>query len=461
MIRQAIRRVDAVRSSRTASAIVLAATAPGLLANVPADSVPTAATVGSFTISSVGDLINAEPLDIERDAEARKLAEILRASDAAIGNQETTFFDLATFPGSGPGSPYILLGRPTLAKGLNALGITMVSTASNHSNDWGIEGLAAMTRLLDAAGLVHAGDGMTLADARRPRFLQTAKGRVALIAAASTYKQGAKAQDAIQGVPARPGINGLRIRPINIVTAGTMRHLRAAWGQTRGSGDLVVSVDTPFAQPIEKRYRVGPRPGVIYDMNVIDHDAIIDAIRAGKRGADLAVFTIHAHENADTMDDMAPGPPADFLVRLFHDAVDAGADIVMGGGPHSIRGIEVYRGKPIFYGMGVFLFGGNVVLTQEQRTERYEDGAQVDRRNPKDQAFQEPASWSESFIATTRFEGGKLREVRLHPLDRKGGGGTRLAEPERARQILASLQTLSRPFGTTITVEGATGVIRP
>ena len=87
--------------------------------------------------------------------------------------------------------------------------------------------------------------------------------------------------------------------------------------------------------------------------------------------------------------------------------------------------------------------------------------AQVDRRNPKDQAFQEPASWSESFIATTRFEGGKLREVRLHPLDRKGGGGTRLAELERARQILASLQTLSRPFGTTITVEGATGVIRP
>src|SRR6185436_614992 len=82
MIRQAIRRVDAVGSSRIASAIVLAATAPGLLANVPANSVPTAATVGSFTISSVGDLINAEPLDIERDAEARKLAEILRASDA-------------------------------------------------------------------------------------------------------------------------------------------------------------------------------------------------------------------------------------------------------------------------------------------------------------------------------------------------------------------------------------------
>jgi len=459
--RRAIRNWGKLPCSGLLGALVLTVISTDALANTTKDTAPPTKMHGSFTVSSVGDLINAEPLDLEDDADARRLAQILRSSDVAIGNQESTFFDIATFPGPGPGSPYILLGRPTLATGLNALGIDMVSTASNHSNDWGVEGLIAMTRLLDAAGVVHAGDGMTLAEARAPRFLRSPKGRVALIAAASTYKQGAKAQDAIDGVPARPGISGLRVRPIEIVSASTMRHLRAAWGQKQGQGDLIVSVDTPFAQPIEKRYRVGPRPRVIYDMNVLDHDAIIDAIRAGKRDADVAVFTIHAHENDDNMDDLASGPPADFLVRLFHDAVNAGADVVMGGGPHSMRGIEIYRGKPIFYGLGVFLFGGNVVLTQEQKTERYEDGAQRDSRNPKDRAFKEPESWSEGFIATTQFEDGTLREVRLQPLDRTAGHGTRLATSFRAREILARLQDLSRPFGTVIAIDGATGVIRP
>ncbi|MGC4250045.1 MAG: CapA family protein [Sphingobium sp.] len=433
----------------------------GAIASSSSDLAPAAKVRGTFTLSSVGDLINARPLDIQGDQNARDIARVLKASDVSIANQETVFFDLSTFGGAAPGSPYILLGRPELAQGLKDFGIGMVSVAGNHSNDWGIEGLTAMTDLLDAAGVAHAGDGKTLAEARAPRFLQTPKGRVALIAAASTYKQGAKAQDAMEDVPARPGISGLRIRPINIVTAETMRHLRAAAGQLDGLGDLVVSVDTPFAQPIEKRYRIGTAPGVIYDMNVVDHDAIVDAIRKGKEEADLAVFTIHAHENADTMDDMASGPPADFLVRLFHDAVDAGADVVMGSGPHSMRGIEIYRGKPIFYGLAVFLFGGNVVLTQEQKTEQYEDGAKADASNPKDATFRQPESWNEGFIATTTLQDGKLREVRLRPLDRAAGKGTRLADPQRAWEILENLQQLSRPFGTIITIEGSTGVIRP
>jgi len=101
------------------------------------------------------------------------------------------------------------------------------------------------------------------------------------------------------------------------------------------------------------------------------------------------------------------------------------------------------------------------VLTQEQKTERYEDGAQRDSRNPKDRAFKQPESWSEGFIATTQFEDGILREVRLQPLDRTAGHGTRLATSFRAREILARLQNLSRPFGTVIAIDGATGIIRP
>src|SRR5205085_741119 len=73
----------------------------------------------------------------------------------------------------------------------------------------------------------------------------------------------------------------------------------------------------------------------------------------------LVVFTIHAHESPTGMDDDTPEPP-DFLIKLFHSAVDAGADVIMGGGPHSLRGVEIYKGQPVFYGMGVFFIKGEI-----------------------------------------------------------------------------------------------------
>ena len=62
-------------------------------------------------------------------------------------------------------------------------------------------------------------------------------------------------------------------------------------------------------------------------------------------------MTIHAHEPGNWSQE-----PADFLPKLAHTAIDAGADEFIGHGPHQIRGIEVYRGKPIFYSLGDFIF---------------------------------------------------------------------------------------------------------
>jgi len=75
--------------------------------------------------------------------------------------------------------------------------------------------------------------------------------------------------------------------------------------------------------------------------------------------------------------------------------------------------------------------------------------------------------WYQSIVTTTRFEKGRLAEIRLHPVDlsytARGAdrGVPRLAAPEVARTILERLQRLSRPFGTAIAIEQGTGVIRP
>jgi len=424
---------------------------------------------GRFTVTSLGDLINAHPIAQTSSPDLSDLLRLAGGGDVSIANQETQFFDLKAFRGYAPGSPYDLLGEPALATDLKAIGIDMVSTANNHGDDWGVEGLRETTRLLDAAGIVHAGDGATLADAQAPRYFVTPKGRVALIATTSTFRPGAKAQDAMGDVPARPGISGLRLREITIVRRQALDQLRAAAGRSKADGDLVEMINTRFAQQIEQVYRAGAAPGFSYEMNSFDRDAILRNIRKGKDNADLAVFAIHAHENADGMDDLAIGLPADFLVSLAHDAVDAGADVVMGGGPHSLRGIEIYRGKPIFYGLGVFMFGGKVVLTQDQQTERYgaATSTKSDPANPKDGSFRTPASWDEGVIATTTFKDGALEEVRLYPLDRaatpahSGANRERLASPERARQILESLRRASIAFGTRIEIRGAVGIIRP
>jgi hypothetical protein len=67
----------------------------------------------------------------------------------------------------------------------------------------------------------------------------------------------------------------------------------------------------------------------------------------------------------------------------------------------------------------------------------------------------------------SRFEHGQLSEIRLHPLELTDDvrmahrGIPRLASPQMAQRILARLQKLSQPLGTTITIENNIGIIRP
>ena len=75
--------------------------------------------------------------------------------------------------------------------------------------------------------------------------------------------------------------------------------------------------------------------------------------------------------------------------------------------------------------------------------------------------------WYQSVVTTSRFEKGRLAEIRLHPVDlnyaARGAdrGVPRPATAEVARTILERLQRLSQPFGTRIAIEQGVGVIRP
>lgn len=423
---------------------------------------------GAFTLVGIGDLLYSHPMANSADGEFQKVVALIQRGDVTIGNQEGVFFHLETFKGQGYGNG-LLWGEGTLAQDMRAMGVRMVSVANNHATDWGPEGLLETSRLLDEAGIVHSGGGRTLQEARKAGVLTTAKGRVALVSVASTFKPNAGANDAIGDVPSRPGISILRTRKVNLVTEEQMamiRELATALASPPQPAPAPDAQDVAFG---EQTYRVSGRPGLRYDMDLYDHAGLLKAVRDAKQQADLVVFTIHAHESPTGMDDDTPEPP-NFLVTLFHNAVDAGADVILGGGPHSLRGVEIYKGRPVFYGMGVFFIKGEIKALEETMFHVFPDAnGRAPAPKPAERSVRaggNPASWYDGVVARIDFENAKAKTVRLYPLDVGNTyeparrGVPHLADAETARRILEALQKDSAQFGTRISIEGSVGVVR-
>jgi poly-gamma-glutamate synthesis protein (capsule biosynthesis protein) len=121
---------------------------------------------------------------------------------------------------------------------------------------------------------------------------------------------------------------------------------------------------------------------------------------------------------------------------------------------HVLRGVEIYKGRPIFYGLGEFFRQMDVVgLSGMGNRSRGDENS--------------PPIKYDSVVAISRFERGTLAEIRLHPIELTDDvrmahrGVPRTAPPEGAQRILTRLQALSAPLGTTIAIEGGVGVIRP
>lgn len=464
--------VASIWDAAAPSASVAAPQQPPRPSNEPQDFLRTppkpASVKGNFSLVSLGDLLYQHPMADFADPEFQKVVSLIKKGDVTIGNQEGVAFDLKTFNGEAYGNG-LLWGEASLAKDMKALGVDMVSVANNHSTDWGPEGLLESRKLLDDAGLVHSGGGRTLQEARRAGILDTPKGKVALVSTASTFKANAGANDAIYDVPARPGISTLRLKKINLVNREQLiaiRKLATERASPRAPAPAPDATEVVFGEQI---YRLSDKGGLSYDMDLYDHAGLLKSVRDAKSASDLVVFTIHAHESTTGMDDDTPAPP-DFLVRLFHDAIDAGADVILGGGPHSLRGIEIYKGKPILYGMGVFFIKSNPMGLQESALQVFPDstGHAPPPRPPERsvRAGGNPASWYDGLVAVTDFENGKATTVRLYPLDVGNTyeplrrGIPHLADAATALRILQTLQKDSAPFGTKVTIEGSVGIIR-
>jgi poly-gamma-glutamate synthesis protein (capsule biosynthesis protein) len=461
-------RVSADCATLASLLMSLSAAASAQPAQVPSDDPqqlvhgqPKPASVrGKFSVASVGDLLLARPQSQTADPEMGKVLTLLRSADVAIANQEGMAFDLKTYSGWAYGDGQVW-GYPSMARDYRAMGIDLISVANNHAMDWGPVGLFDSMKLLDAAGVAHAGGGRDLKEARSAGFFDTPKGRVGLVATASTFKANASADDAFGETPARPGISTLRTETVHEVTS---EHMAAIRRLATELASPLKPAPAPDARQITfggEVYREAERPGLHYEMDLYDHAGLLKAVLEAKEQSDLVVFYIHAHESPTGDDGDTPEPP-DFMIKLFHDVVDVGADVVMGGGPHSLRGIEIYKGKPLLYGLGLFYFKPIIMALQETALRKYSDEGYAPEPDPRPH---NPDIWYDSVLVISDFNGAKLERVRLYPIDLKNTdppgsrGLPHLAAPEKARQILETLQRDSLQFGTKIVVRGSMGVI--
>jgi poly-gamma-glutamate synthesis protein (capsule biosynthesis protein) len=424
-----------------------------------------------FTIATVGDIILGAPQSMNADPGFQPILELLRSADVTTGNYEGNIIDGRFFDGTGPGG---FGAPPSVAADLKALGFDIVARANNHAGEYGPEGHVETNRHLDEAGVVYAGSAPKYWSARAARFVDTRRGRVGMVATASSYPSNIMAEPPRGEWPGRGGVSALRLNqvfmsPPDVFAAA--RVVRDAFPNGTGfrsrppnTGTAVASIGNEF-----RLDRNATEPYYHYEMNQQDLRDITAAVAEGKLRSDLITVAIHAHQFRDNKGGFRGiGVPesedldtnasiADFLPVFARGVIDAGADVFQGTGVHALRGIEIYKDRPIFYGLGEFFRQMDIVGLS---------GLGGPNRSVGGSSGPLPVKY-DSVIAISEFRGGRLYEVRLHPVRltyevrMAQRGLPRLATGEEGNRILGRLQELSAPLGTTITIREGVGYIRP
>jgi poly-gamma-glutamate synthesis protein (capsule biosynthesis protein) len=464
-----------MRQQRAASTGILALLAAGLVGvampgtalaqsaeTAAVKPVPSTPIADGFTFATVGDLIYLRPMLATIEKRSPGMVKILRDADVTFGNYEMTSLDLTRFKGApqAESGGTWLVSDPAVAPDLARMGFDIVSHANNHATDWGAEGLADTLQVLDDAHLVHAGTGHNLSSARAPRYLDAPAGRVALVAASSSFTPMSRASDALGEVPGRPGVNALRTERVGQVSAADLAVLQRLAGTRDGAPvrfngmkyEAVADAKLPMATD--------------YVTNARDLKANLTSVRQAHQNGNFVAFSLHNHEPGN-----GSQVPAPFAVDFARKVIDAGADAFVGHGPHQLRGIEIYKGKPIFYSLGNFAMMNNSLDAMPADIYDQYDADPAATTAPEllqsrnERSFSDPNLY-ESVIAVSRYVGGKVAEIRLYPIDlgvavqgaAKGVPG--LADATVGRRILERMQRLSEPLGTTIAIENGVGVIR-
>lgn len=427
-----------------------------------------------ITLAAVGDCILTRKISAIHDKQFAALRALLQHADCSWGNCEIVFADIdKVYPSPKELDPHMLC-PPWGVEELKWLGIDFMGTANNHTMDWGYEGLQSTLSGLGRVGIASAGSGLDLEHAARPGYFDSPAGRIAQVNCASSFPLGAAAGKSHPYVRGRPGLNPLNVLSAIQVDAQMFDRISVMSDQileSRGWGVFKEAMDK-FLPPGMVLFDNMPiMKGDEFERLSIpdqqDVERITQAVSVARNNARIVMVTIHAHEGRDDLE-----IPDTFLQPFARSCIDAGADLFIGTGPHVMRGIELYKGKPIFYSLGNFIFQYETQMNIPAGTYRSLglDPATLDPTLLTGEIpYSGNARYWQSCVPVITFgqtnNGPQLEKIVLHPITMDNEqavywrGTPRLAGGKTARQIVSKLAELSRPFGTDISIRGNVGHI--
>lgn len=247
----------------------------------------------------------------------------LAAADLRFGNCERQYSDRKL--GAGLAAHGC---QPTvMAQIFTDCGFDAMTIANNHMYDFGPEALLDTRALLIEKGIQPTGAGKDLDEARKPAIVERKGIRVGFLGYSSVLPHGGEAGSG------KPGIAPLRVK--------TRYDLR------------------------------GPHspPRVITAPDERDLKMITDDVAALRKQVDVVMVAFHWGV------DWVPRVISDYQVIAGHACIDAGADLIMGHHPHVPKGIEMYKGKAIFYCMGTLVMTSPLGPMAEWREPAWRHGA--------------------------------------------------------------------------------------
>lgn len=260
-------------------------------------------------LHAVGDVLIERP---DPPVAFEPSLDILGAADLRFGNCEGVY---SSRPSRAPGASIPVLLPAENALGLGHAGFDVMSLANNHTVDGGHVGLLDTRDALHAQGILTCGAGEDLDDALRPAIVERMGRTVGFLAYScdAVHPAGYEARDGVPGIAA-------------------------------------IRTHTVYCRSELAAFQSGGAPDQFTVVNPVDLRRVRGQIEALRAQVDIVIVSVHAGEGAQ------PALLQEYEHQLAEAAIDAGADAVFGHHHHMLRGVEVRRGRPIFYGLGHFVF---------------------------------------------------------------------------------------------------------
>jgi poly-gamma-glutamate capsule biosynthesis protein CapA/YwtB (metallophosphatase superfamily) len=312
-----------------------------------------------LTMLAVGDIILELP---NAEFYLALVAPVLQSGEVVVGQGEVMFTSrgIDTFPEffPSPGCP------PGNMSALAAAGFNVITLAGNHVWDRGAPGIEDSVKGLRKYGIAVTGAGMNIDEAREPAVVERNGTRFGFL----NYNcVGVTGQWATK---AKPGCAYVRI----------ISHYEMNGSDPGGPPDVYT-----FAEPRTLQ-------------------AIVDDIQKLKPLCDILSVAFH-------MGVLHSPEIAMYERQVSYAAIEAGADLILGHHAHYLKGVEIYKGKGIFHGLGQFV-PAIKGLTNEQWKEMYSLSAPKVRVGHNHQ--QDPDQYR-TMIAKCTIEDGKISQVGYLP----------------------------------------------